>query len=70
MPEGGNLGRFDALGKLGGLCDGAVRAEGVGGGSGPGGADGGIGGVASGEEAGEEAGEAQRGYFKEVAFGT
>jgi hypothetical protein len=70
MPEGGDLGRFDALGKLGGLCVGAVRTEGLCGGVGFGGADGSVGGVAAGEQAGEEASEAQRSYLKEVAFGT
>jgi hypothetical protein len=70
VPEGGDLGRFDALGKLGAVCHGAVWAQGVRSRLGPGGADGGIGRVAAGEEAGEEAGEAQGGYFKEVASGA
>jgi hypothetical protein len=71
MTESGDLGGFDALGKAGGLrFDGGVGAEGAGGG-GVGDVDGGFRGVvAAGEKSGEKASEAQRGNFKEVAFGT
>src|SRR5580704_1668320 len=70
VPEGGDLRRFDALGKFVGLRPEGVRTQGVGGCGGLGGADGGVGGVAAREQTGEETGEAQRGYFEEVAFGT
>src|SRR5258708_3828523 len=43
VPEGGDLGRFDALGKAGGLRLGGVRTLGAGGRLGPGGAGGGVG---------------------------
>jgi hypothetical protein len=72
MPESGNLGGFDALGKFGELSfGGGVGSEGVAGEVGVGGADGGVGGVvAAGEQTGEEASKAQGGYFEEIAFGA
>jgi hypothetical protein len=71
VPESGNLGCFDALGKLRGFCWGrGVGAEGVAGEVGVGGGGAFLGVGAAGEQAGEKASEAQGGYFKEVAFGA
>jgi hypothetical protein len=72
MPEGGNLRRFDALGKGRGLSfSGGVRTIGVAGDVSVGGTDGGVRGVvAAGEKPGEEASEAKGGNFEEVAFGA
>jgi hypothetical protein len=72
VPEGGNLGFVEALGKLGELSfGGGVGVEGVTGDVDGGGRGGGAGKVcAAGEKSGEEASEAEGGDFEEIASGT
>ena len=72
MPEGGDLRRFDALGKGRGLSfSGGVWIIGVAGDVSVWGADGGVRRVvAAGEQPGEKASKAKGGNFEEVAFGA